>query len=192
MAYPLFTPAVAHEMASMLYWCGEDDEEAALDMSCEEGDEAAREEMRAEMVTAALVKSASPAWGHDWPRGLTLPTCARHLRRALKTLADPAARRIAETALALSQLHLVHDFQPECESDSIAFGAVLSWREDDVTVRVYDDMLEMAYQGEFCEIMGTARFGIDDPESFRQWQHDMKTRFQAIGLIDRLIHDLSM
>ena len=192
MAYPLFTPAVAREMASMLYWCGEDDEETALDMSCEEGDEAACEAMRAEMVTRALIASSSPAWAHDWPRGMALPYCARHLRRALKTLTDPAARQIAENALALSLLRLENDYLPEAEGEFIGFGGVLPWREDDVTVRVYDDLVNDAYRSEFCEAIGTACFGIDEPESFGQWQRDMKPRFQAIGLIDRLIRDLSM
>ncbi|MDR0634134.1 MAG: PRTRC system protein F [Azoarcus sp.] len=192
LAYPLFTPAVAHEVASMLYWYGENDEEAALDMSCEEGDEAAREAMRAEMVTRALIASSSPAWAHDWPRGLALPYCARHLRRALKTLTDPTARRIAENALALSLLRFENDYLPEAEGEFIGFGGVLAWLEDDVTVRVYDDLVNAAYQGEFCETMGTACFGIDAPASFGQWQRDMKPRFQAISLIDRLIRDLSM
>jgi PRTRC genetic system protein F len=192
MAYPLFTPAVAHETASMLYWCGGDDEEAALDMSCEEGDEAAREAMRSEMVTRALIESSSPAWAHGWPRGLGLAYCTRHLRRALKTLTDPAARRIAEDTLALSLLRFENDYLPDVEGEFIGFGGVLAWREDDVTVRIYDDLVSTAHQGEYYETIGTACLVIDEPESFGQWRRDMKTRFQAIGLIDRLIHGLSV
>ncbi|MDR2032807.1 MAG: PRTRC system protein F [Azoarcus sp.] len=190
--YPLFTPDVARDIASMLYWNGEEDEEAALEMAFDEEDEAEREAMRREMVTSALLKSSSPAWALDRPRHLDLPYCARQLRRALKTLTDPVARRIAGGALALSQLRFEHDFLPDPDGEFIAFGGVLTWREDDVTVRIYDDLIDMAHQSEFCDRIGEIRLELSDPAALGTWQRDMRVPFQAIGLIDRLIHDLSM
>ena len=44
--YPLFTPDIADDVASYVYWQGEMDEEAALDMMCEDSDDADREAMR--------------------------------------------------------------------------------------------------------------------------------------------------
>ena len=83
--YPLFTPDIACDVATYLYWCGEDDEEIALDMHCGD-DEEEREAMRAEMVSKAMLEDSFPAWSRRWPRGLELPRCARFLRRAVPTL----------------------------------------------------------------------------------------------------------
>jgi hypothetical protein len=187
-------PDVARDTASMMYWNGEDDEEVVLDMAFDEGDTAGREAMREEMVTSMLVKSASPAWALDRPRSLDLPYCARHLRHSLRTLIDPVARQIAENALALSQLRFEHDFSSELDTDGefIAFGGVLSWEQDDVTVRIYDDLVYMAHQGEFCDHIGEIHLEFSDPAALGKWQRDMRVQFKAIGLIDRLIHDLSM
>jgi PRTRC genetic system protein F len=73
--YPLFTPDIACDVATYLYWCGEDDEETALDMNCGE-DEEEREAMRAEMVSKATLEASYPAWARRWPRGLELAQCA--------------------------------------------------------------------------------------------------------------------
>ena len=83
--YPVFTPDIACDVVTYLYWCGEDDEEIALDMHCGE-DEEARAAMREEMVSKATLGAAYPAWARCWPRGLELPQCARYLRRAVKRM----------------------------------------------------------------------------------------------------------
>ena len=68
---------------------------------------------------------------------------------------------------------------------------MLWWREDDLTVRIYDDLLQMAYQAEFCDLIGEAEFDLGTPQAFGAWQRDMRTRFNAIKLIDGLIYKLS-
>ncbi len=188
--YPLFTPDIACDVASFLYWCGEEDEEAALDMECGE-DEEAREAMRAEMISKATLEQAYPTWAWRWPRGLELPQCARFLRRAIKRLSDPNAKAVAEDALALAGLDLDDRFRPDDDGEFIGFGAVLSWTEGDVTTRIYDDLLNLAYQGEYSDKMGEIRVALDDPGAFAAWQRAMARRFEAIRRIDALIHRLS-
>lgn len=189
--YPLFTPDVACDVASYLYWSGEEDEEAALDLHCGENEED-REAMRAEMVSKAMLTAAYPAWARQWPRKLDMPQCARLLRRAIKRLRDPKARAVAADALALCGLEIDDVFRPaEVEGEFIGFGAVLSWSAGDVTTRIYDDLLNLAHQAEYCEHMGEIEVPLDDPAKFAAWQRAMASRFEAIRLIDRLIHCLA-
>lgn len=191
--YPLFTPDIACDVATYLYWCGEDDEEAALDMNCGD-DEEEREAMRAEMVTKSMLEASFPAWSRRWPRGLELAWCARFLRRAIKCLCgsdDLSAKAVAEDALALATLDIDDSFRPDMEGEFVGFGAVLSWRDGDVTTRIYDDLLNLAHQGEYCEHMGEVCVPLEDPGVFGAWQRAMASRFAAIRRIDALIHRLS-
>lgn len=188
--YPLFTPDIACDVASYLYWCGEEDEEIALDMHCGE-DEEEREAMRAEMVSKAMLEAAYPAWARRWPCGLELPQCARSLRRAVKRLSDPTLKAVAGDALALASLNLDDSFRPDVDGEFVGFGAVLSWDEGDVTTRIYDDLLNLAHQGEYYDAMGEVRVPLDDPGAFGAWQRAMASRFEAIRRIDALIHRLS-
>lgn len=82
-------------------------------------------------------------------------------------------------------------FDPDADGEFVGFGAVLSWREGDVTTRIYDDLLNLAHQGEYCESMGEVRVPLDDPCAFAAWQLAMADRFEAIRRIDTLIHRLS-
>ncbi len=197
--YPLFTPDIADDVASYVYWQGEMDEEAALDMMCEDRDDADREAMREEMVTRGMLDVAYPEWARRWlvqtgksaGRRKHAPAwrpCS--LRRAAKTLTDPCQRQIAADAFALSRLTLTDDFHPDIDGEYIGFGAVLSWEEGDVTTRIYDDLLNLAHQSEYCDRMGEVLIPLDDPGALQAWFLRMGARFEAIALIDRLIHAL--
>ena len=98
---------------------------------------------------------------------------------------------MVEDALALAGLDIDDSFRPDIDGEFVGFGAVLSWRDGDVTTRIYDDLLELAHRGEYCEHMGEVRVPLDDPGAFGAWQRAMVDRFEAIRLIDRLIHPLS-
>ena len=198
--YPVFTPDIADDVSSYLYWQGESDEEAALDMMCEDDSEADREAMRDEMVTRAMLDAAYPEWARRWlvrpEKGVRrrkgdVPLRPRDLRRAAKTLTDPAMRAIVADALALSKLPLDDSFRPDIDGEYIGFGAVLSWDEADITTRIYDDLLNLAHQSEFCDRMGEALIPLDDPGALAACFARLNLRFQAIALIDRLIHALS-
>jgi len=185
--YPVFTPRLTRDVVSMMYWYGDDDEEFALDEACGD-DEEARAAMREEMVTKALLAEAFPAWALDG-RAETLDAMA------LELIADRASegytRDIAALLARLSRLHIEDDCRPEIEGEFIGFGAVLAWQNNDLTVRVYDELVNAAHQGDFCDVMGEVIFDLDDPKAMRAWQRRMRRRFDAIRLIDGLIWRLS-
>jgi len=185
--YPIFSPDLACDVASYVYWCGEDDEEVALDMDC--GDDLeARAAMRADMVTRQKMDEAFPAWA-------TAVTRKPPPFAAIERMADFArsgkTRDIMADALALARLRIKEAFSPEVDGEYLGWGAVLSWREDDLTVRVYDDLTQMAYQGEYCDRIGELEISLDAPQAMRAWQRAMRPRFKAMRLIDSLIHRLS-
>jgi PRTRC genetic system protein F len=194
-AYPLFTPAVACDAASWVYWCGEEDEDTALDMQCGD-DEDAREAARAEMVSRDVLDDAFPAWARTWPgrrmkNSPQQPWATIDLRRAATQLADSRQRAIVGDAIALARLHIADDFRCDCDGEFVGFGAVLSWTEGDLTTRVFDDLMQHAQEGECCDCMGEQRMALSAPAAMTQWQRAMRPRFKAIALIDRLIGRLS-
>jgi len=194
-AYPLFTPEVAREVASWVYWYGEEDEETALDMHCGE-DEAEREAARAEMVSRDLFDDAFPAWARTWPKrrgwkGEPSGWKTIDLRRAMLRVLDPEQRGIVTDAIALARLRIDDSFRCDCDGEFIGFGAVLSWSESDLTTRVFDDLLQQAHEGECYDRMGEVWIALNAPSAMKQWQQAMSPRFKAIGLIDRLIAALS-
>lgn len=185
--YPLFAPRDAHDVASMLYWYGEDDETMAVEEMCGD-DAAAQATMREEMVTAKHFTEAYPAWALVWkPEKLK----QLELTGIVREGKDAYAKDIAAMALELARLHIKDEFRPDIDGEFIGFGAVLSWCEDDLTVRVYDDLINMAQEGEFCDVMGEVRFALNEPEAMQAWQRSMRPRFKAMRLIDSLIWRLS-
>jgi len=68
---------------------------------------------------------------------------------------------------------------------------VLTWAEGDLTGRIYDDLIDMAQQSDFIDVMGDVELPLDQPARLADWRKAMGARFRAIGLIDRLIHALS-
>ena len=185
--YPVFTPDLACDVASYIYWCGDENEEVALDMECGDDPEA-RAAMRDDMVTRQKLDEAFPLWATSTPHK-RLSVAA--FERLTSGLDDPVMRDIAADALTLFRLRIKDEFRPDVDGEYLGWGAVLSWREDDLTVRIYDDLLHMAHQGEFCDRMGVLEIALDAPQAMRAWQRAMRLRFKAIRLIDRLIHRLS-
>jgi PRTRC genetic system protein F len=193
--YPLFTPAVACDAASWVYWYGEQDEETALDMHFGD-DEAARDAARAEMVTRDLLDDAFPDWVRTWPGRWHRPSHragwqAIDLRRALRKVADSRLRGIVTDAIALARLRIDDGLRCGCDGEFVGFGAVLSWTEGDLTTRVFDDLMQQAHEGDCCDRIGEAQMALDTPSAMTSWQRAMRPRFKAIGLIDRLIGGLS-
>lgn len=194
-AYPLFTPTVARDAASWVYWCGEDDEETALDMQCGD-DENERESVRAEMVTRDLFDDAFPAWARTWPARATHKDGLAgwqtiDLRRALPLLEDPRQRSIVADAIALARLRIEDAFRCDADGEFVGFGAVLSWSESDLTTRVFDDLMQQAHEAECYDRMGEVQMALNTPSAMTKWQAAMRPRFKAIALIDRLIAGLS-
>lgn len=185
--YPVFTPRTAQDVASMLYWYGEEDETFALEEACGD-DEEARAATRNEMVTKAHLTEAFPAWSLAWQ---SAALDAAKLARIADDSGDAVTRDVAGLLARLARLKIKDDCRPEIDGEFIGFGAVLSWRTDDLTVRVYDDLINTAHQAEFCDVMGEVFFDLRGPRALRGWQRKMRGRFEAIGLIDELIWRLS-
>lgn len=187
LAYPVFTPETACDIVSYLHWSGEEDEEAALDMQCGD-DPQERAEAREQMVTRATLDEAFPRWAQ---RPNPAPVRRRTLRRFAAGTGDLRVDGIVADALALSRLRFGGRYAPEIEGEFIGWGAVLCWAEDDLTVRVYDDLLNLAHQSQYCDVMGEVELALDAPAVMAQWQKEMSARFRAIRLIDGLIHALA-
>lgn len=87
--------------------------------------------MREEMVTKHKLDAAFPAWAVATPREPRLSRGA--LTRLAQDLPDPVARDIATDVLALAKLRIKDEFRPDLDGEYLVYGAVLSWREDDLT-----------------------------------------------------------
>jgi len=93
--------------------------------------------------------------------------------------------------LALEKLNLNDEFRPNGDGWFVGYGAVLTWKPDDIAVRVFDDFANDAVQGDFVDWMGEAEFSIGEPETLRHWMEGMEVRLKGMRLLDNLIHELS-
>src|SRR5204862_8203367 len=136
----------------------------------------------------ACMTEAFPAWALAWgPEMLDASALAEIAERG----SDEFTRDVAALLTKLARLKIKDDCRSEIDGEFIGFGAVLSWRADDLTVRVYDDLINNAHQGEFCDVMGDVFFDLKEPRAMGAWQRRMRSRFEAIRLIDALIWRLS-
>jgi PRTRC genetic system protein F len=117
--YPVFTPRMTQDVASMMYWYGEDDENFALDEACAD-DQEARAAMGDEIITKALLTEAFPAWALAG-QAETLDGSA--LGRIAEQASDEYARDVAALLARLARLHIMDDCRPEIEGEFIGFGA---------------------------------------------------------------------
>jgi PRTRC genetic system protein F len=186
-AYPLFTPGLALDEASYLYWRGENDETLVLDEDCGDN-EMERAAMAQDMVTRADVDRAFPTWALDYHRP-RLP--AAMIDALAREHTCDYVRRAARLAGALHGTKTTAQYSPEQDGPFIGFGAVLCWREGDLAVQISDDYASLAWQGEYCEEIGKVTFALKDPASMRQWARKIRPNLRAIGLLDDLIWHLA-
>lgn len=182
-AYPLFTPGMALDEASYLYWRGEDDETLALDEDCGD-DQAAREAMAQDMITRADIEAAFPAWALDYNRPSLTQT---DLARMASEHSCPYVRRAATLATELDRARTTAQYCTEEDGTFIGFGAVLCWREGDLAVQISDDYANLAWQSEYCDDIGKVVLSLDDPVAMRRWMRKVRPNLTAIGLLDRLL-----
>lgn len=186
-AYPLFTPGMALDEASYLYWRGEEDEALALDEDCGD-DQSARDAMRQDMITRADIAAAFPAWALDYKR----PRLAtQELSRIAATYACPYVQRAAALAAALDGTRTTAQYCVEEDGPFIGFGAVLCWREGDLSVQISDDYAQLAWQGDYCDEIGKVAFSLSDPAAMRRWMRRVKPNLSAIKLLDDLLLHLT-
>jgi PRTRC genetic system protein F len=144
--------------------------------------------MYEDMVTKSDIDAAYPDWALSWNPSVLKKA---ELMQVTQHCEDRYVVEVASLILELSRMRINESFQPDIDGEYIGFGAVLSWREDDLTVRIYDDLLNSAHEGEFCDLIGQISFDLHDPQAMHKWQHTMHHRFKAMRLIDRLIWWLS-
>lgn len=186
-AYPLFTPGMALDEASYLYWRGEEDEALALEEDCGD-DQAARDAMMRDMVTRGDFSATFPAWALDYNRPRLTSDA---LSAVAATHACPYVRRAAALTFALDGTRTTAQYCPEEDGPFIGFGAVLCWREGDLAVQVSDDYANLAWQGEYCDEIGKVTFDLADPAAMRCWLRKIKPNLTAIGVLDALLRHLS-
>lgn len=192
LVYPLFTPAVALEQASLLFWYGEEDESLLLEDLAGQCSESEIEAMRDDIVTKEDIDAAFPAWATNLTR-------ARLSERALSTVAtrhtDRFVRTAASLALRLLRLRPVSNFMPKCEGEGvyIGFGAVLCWRDNDIAMRLSDAMAQRAWEGdeETYDHIGEIELHIGDIKGMRDWMRAMRRQLRMIALLDALIEHLA-
>jgi|GEM_PF-1002211 len=182
-AYPLFTPGMALDEASYLYWRGEEDESLALDEDCGD-DQAARDAMAQDMVTRTDIAAAFPAWALDYNRPRL---SAQELSHIAANHSCSFVRKAATLASELDGTRTTAQYCVEEDGPFIGFGAVLCWREGDLAVQISDDYANLAWQGEYCDEIGKAAFSLDDAAAMRRWMRKIKPNLAAIGLLDTLL-----
>lgn len=182
-AYPLFTPGMALDEASYLYWRGEEDETLALDEDCGD-DQAAREAMAQDMITRADIAAAFPSWALDYNRPRL---SAQEISHIASNHACPFVRKAAMLASGLDGTRTTAQYCVEEDGPFIGFGAVLCWREGDLAVQISDDYANLAWQSEYCDDIGKVVLSLDDPVAMRRWMRKVRPNLTAIGLLDRLL-----
>jgi PRTRC genetic system protein F len=186
-AYPLFTPSMALDEASYLYWRGEDDETLVLDEDCGD-DKEAREAMASDMITRATIEAAFPPWALDYNRPRLTHA---ELVRLTSQYPCPYVQRAGELAAALDSTRTTAQYCPEEEGMFIGFGAVLCWRDGDLAVQISDDYANLAWQSEYCDEIGKASFPLKVPDALRRWMRKVAPNLTAIRLLDGLLLHLA-
>jgi len=181
--YPLFTPRVALDVASFLYWHGEEDEALALTEMYDTPDD--MEAMRTEMVTLDAMREAFPRWALEPMR--RADSYARLRRVASSGTGLASVRRTVELAMKLARLPSRADYAPEAEGIFIGFGAVLCWRPDDLAMQISDDLAQYAWQDDYVDHAGEASVRLDDPAALALWQRRMRPLLRGIAILDALI-----
>jgi len=186
-AYPLFTPSMALDEASYLYWRGEDDETLVLDEDCGD-DKEAREAMASDMITRATIEAAFPSWALDYNRPRLTHA---ELVRLTSQFPCPYVQRAGGLAAALDSTRTTAQYCPEEEGMFIGFGAVLCWHDGDLSVQISDDYANLAWQSEYCDEIGKAAFPLREPDALRRWMRKVAPNLTAIRLLDGLLLHLA-
>lgn len=182
--FRIFTPDETLEAASYLYWgCAEDEADYLAEFH---DDEQAREAARADMVTRQKIEAAMPAWVFERRQ----PLSARRLRGIARTTNDAFIAAVSRAILALRRIE-VPRFPFEPDGEFVDFAALATWREDDIVLRVFDDLLNLAAEAECCDISGHVSFELSQPRAFREWMKRMGAFLNATAAADRLLWLLS-
>jgi PRTRC genetic system protein F len=188
---PIYTPLMVMEAASDTYWCGEDDEDEAVRMSC--ASEEDERDMRENMVTRAMIEKVYPPWALGY-RKRRRNIGKRALNALRESVRDPGTRAAIDGVIKLRAL-LPHLQVPDWsfrEGRFIGFAGLMTWgRGDDISQRVVDDYQSMIGEsGDYFEDCGRQFVPLDDPQVLARWIASMQPWCEALRLIDGLLHTL--
>jgi PRTRC genetic system protein F len=178
--FTILTPDSVLGLASYMYWGCEEDESSYLDQVAE--NDADRADIMGNMVTRKMVDEAFPAWAVG-KKAQVLGD------KTLKALAAASDGYICDVVLCVRRLRKlkVPQWTLEMDGEFIDFSAVACWRDDDIVLRVADDLVNMAHQSEYCEISGEEVFALDAPDTLAAWLKSMQSFFAATATVDHLL-----
>jgi len=196
--HPMFTPRDAFEHMRFREWDGKRSEKQMLKEHYPDRKE--REDAMKDCITRAMFDEAIPAWalrslerrklGHARLRAV-----ARHdgwtgaVAAALLEVQAAVARAGAETAtidgLLLSE---EEDGSGGEYSEFTGFAPCFSWdAADTVSQTVFDDMVDMAWQGTSHDHIGFAEIEASKPDELRRFLRAMRAHCRAVRALDRLM-----
>lgn len=186
---PIYTPLMVLEAACDTYWCGDDDEEQAVEMSCQSEQE--MQDMRENMVTRKMVDATYPQWALGYRRRRR-NIGTRTLKVLRDTLSDGRARALIDDVLALRKLTLPRRDWSDREGRFMGYAGLLTWgKQDRLSLRVVDDYQQMIGEsGDYFEDSGREFIRLDEPQALSSWMASMVPWCAALKLVDGLLHKL--
>lgn len=157
-----FSPGGAFQMAQMIYWDGENDEQEVLARYKEEG------EGDVDVVKRAELFAGIPDWAFDHtlkrPKVLSNEAFAQAAKKMKRKPIGPLLSCLDR----LNDLMAVDKRDLRCDSpDEFQCTepmVMLNWSDDDNLGRVFDDFWQFEMQGEQAPYMGVVKFALTDED----------------------------
>jgi PRTRC genetic system protein F len=175
----ILTPWTAYGMASYAHWQGSNDEQDALQMYRDEGEDGVDVYTRAEFLREIPEDAIRFSWrAGNWvpprrssPDPRVMDSCAaiaaRSRAKAMKRLNDADARRIEGFAW-------------------VDFGAIARWNERDDCLRMADDWFQAVSRDETWETFGSWDVPLESG-AIRQFFADLGEWLAMAGELDRML-----
>lgn len=186
----VLTPQESFYHASWVHWCGTDDEDEAIEWLYAEGEFETREDAAEafEGPTRLDFFEHVPEWAAFPQRVLTdrqVRIAARKDAFAAQVVCavDEICTHVHETAAAGGYADCG---TRDAEGDSICWTAILIWHPNDLTLRLADDYLQQACQGEYTDAATVQVLPIDGPD-LAQWLQKMRANGQLARRVETLL-----
>ena len=186
----VLTPQESFYHASWVHWYGTESEDEAIEWMSSEGDFATREEAADayEGPTRLDFFEHVPEWAAFPQRVLS----ERQVRIAARK-DDFAAQVVRAVDEICEHAHMTAAAggyadcsTRDAEGDSICWTAVLIWHPADLTLRLADDYLQQACQGEYTDAATVKVLPIDGPD-VANWLQSMRANGQLARRVENLL-----
>ncbi len=185
--FPALMPESAFDLATMLYWRGEEDDASVVQTMLAEGDLDEGDEVSDDMWLPSKFKAAFADYffGDGF---LSIEELRCLLNQENVKVVDIVSTLISMWELIDTRVCLP-DFAGY-EIDHLYFSCVISNnkdREDDPVVQLLDDHMEYGYSGDgFSDYYGITRVPYEEG-AFQQWRANMEQAFALYATLDKLI-----